>query len=1047
MVGKLTAVVSALALMGIGANADCIVQENVDMFGSDLDGGTFGGTDIQQCIDGCLLHPECTHLTFAYGNCYLKHSGDGQYFNEACASATCSKDESAVTAEEEGLNSGCTFEESVDYFGFDIAGQQFQAASKEDCVQPCLDHPDCNVFTYIWNNCYLKKSGIGKQFNLKGVSGNCLQDETVESVLQGSCTMQAGIDFEGNDIAYNLPSGDAAGCGRLCLNAATCTAYTFVWNLCYLKTSSAGATPSSAGAVSGECSTAAAPVVGDEDVTEAAEVVTEAPEEVELDTDAPVTTDGHDITDPPAVSTPATTSPATSEVPPVIIFETVFEKYDGCCRTKSGSSGTYSDKYKATDTMCSAACAAAQECLAYELHKGSCELHTEPIVQTAAVASCKCNIKGLVPVTTAPKTEPEQDQVPVPTEVEAPSSTANCVRLPNTDLVGGDVAYYPQSNVATIEDCERLCIATLDCTHLSFIYQGCYLKNSNVIVEQTPVGDSSACPRNDDMSNPVDETVIDVTEAPPADTAEPDASAGACFRKQGIDLGGNDLPGGQHKDITNIQDCEAKCLLTDACTHLTLIWNVCYLKTSDAGAMLQPKGISADCTGKPSTVDEEFTTTAPTDLGGTDPVIKLPETGCTRMAGTDFAGQDLPGGHQLGVGDIEQCEALCLAHEECTHLTVIYGSCFLKSSGVGAKATVDGTSSQCNGEVQLPDIFVPPPPPPPGTGYVNAAGIKLAIQNGGNSHANLPKGVLESQGAAVCGSLYVFGGFVGGYKKMQKKTYKFTPKINKWEIKMDLPGDYAGITHTGNAWDEGTCRIWIVGGLALKPGKSWPGAYAVNDAFEYDAKADTWKILPGMPAARGGGASVYHNGLLYHFNGASFQNGFIKDYGSMWSIDTNRPNKGWQSLATNPHGRNHLGGVVFDGIIYAIGGQYLEEEGCTNQNHVQKYSIAENKWSDVADMPQKTGHISPSTIVGKYGIIVVGGATNKGGCSPPGKHTSIVQYYNPTDDKWFSYNIGFSGGSMITGLIGDTVYSQHDQQLKSFTIDWEGARRLRGRSL
>ena len=118
----------------------------------------------------------------------------------------------------------------------------------------------------------------------------------------------------------------------------------------------------------------------------------------------------------------------------------------------------------------------------------------------------------------------------------------------------------------------------------------------------------------------------------------------------------------------------------------------------------------------------------------------------------------------------------------------------------------------------------------------------------------------------------------------------------------------------------------------------------------------------------------------------------------------------------------------------------MDEEGYTNQTRVQKYNTETNQWTDVADLPIKIGHISPPPVAGKYGIIVVGGTTNKKrGCGPPGKHTSVVQYYNPSEDKWYKIESGVQGASMVTGIIKDVIYSQHGKNLYSMKISWDGA--------
>lgn len=436
----------------------------------------------------------------------------------------------------------------------------------------------------------------------------------------------------------------------------------------------------------------------------------------------------------------------------------------------------------------------------------------------------------------------------------------------------------------------------------------------------------------------------------------------------GYDLAGNDIPGGKHAEITNAADCLALCMTTQGCTHLTFIYSICFLKDSAAGAKLQAAGLSADCSA------------------------------ANPSANVNSAVKD-----------------------EAEHVPP-----------AGAVQPSDGGSDQSPTETQA---------------HTNTKGNKLAYMQGNGKGANGPASIYEAQGASVCGKLYVFGGFVNGFKKMQKDTYEYDPQNNKWTVKKPIPADYQGLTHAANAWDESTCTIYIVGGLANKNGGQWPGgAFATKDTFAYNAKKDTWQTLPELPAARGGSGAVVYGNKLYYVGGAAFNGGFVKDYGTHWVLDLANTAAGWKVLPSFPTGRNHLGVAAFNNHIYAIGGQFYEDEGCSNQKLVHKFNLKTNKWSRAADLPIGLGHISPATLANDKGIILVGGASNKGSCHPPGKHLSNVYFYNPTDDKWTTVGGKYSGGSMVSGLIGGTIYSQHGRGLhKQSPVFGQNSGRTRAR--
>jgi len=77
----------------------------------------------------------------------------------------------------------------------------------------------------------------------------------------------------------------------------------------------------------------------------------------------------------------------------------------GCCRTASGSFGTYEGPYNvASHAVCEAACNARADCTGYEMNEPplsstpKCEIHTSPddFHHTAVVNGCSCFGKHVV---------------------------------------------------------------------------------------------------------------------------------------------------------------------------------------------------------------------------------------------------------------------------------------------------------------------------------------------------------------------------------------------------------------------------------------------------------------------------------------------------------------------------------------------------------------------------------------------------------------------------------------------------------------------------
>ena len=332
---------------------------------------------------------------------------------------------------------------------------------------------------------------------------------------------------------------------------------------------------------------------------------------------------------------------------------------------------------------------------------------------------------------------------------------------------------------------------------------------------------------------------------------------------------------------------------------------------------------------------------------------------------------------------------------------------------------------------------LPPSPEPGQSAAAHALGVRLGVQSLGKA-ARTPASVKEAQGASVCGKLYVFGGFLNGWQKFTNAVYEYTPSGNKWAQMKSIPAGHAGLTHAGNAWDEATCTIYLSGGVAMNHNGLWPGgAYAEDHVLMYHAPSNSWSALPDLPAARGGGAAVVLNGELHHFCGATFRGGFQQDKADHWAISLSHPGAGWKTRAKSQLGRNHLGVSKFGGKIFIIGGQFLELEGCTNQKLSEVYDPVTNTMERIADLPVGTGHISPSTLITEWGPVVAAGATNTNKCHPPGNHPKQLLYYNVGEDKWFTVGGSpFEGGSCVTGLIGDVVYSQHGTDLTKGILKW-----------
>jgi hypothetical protein len=273
---------------------------------------------------------------------------------------------------------------------------------------------------------------------------------------------------------------------------------------------------------------------------------------------------------------------------------------------------------------------------------------------------------------------------------------------------------------------------------------------------------------------------------------------------------------------------------------------------------------------------------------------------------------------------------------------------------------------------------------------VAVAELQTTVSYTWTTQAPVPITLFESQGIAAGGKLYAFGGFFNNKWQTTKQSYAYDPASNSWQRLADLP---ELLTHAAITVDGAT--IYLLGGYAgNNPGGS------TRNVWKYDTTTNTWSAGTPLPADRGGGGAAIVDGKLHFFGGATRRAGNKEsavDQNSHWVIDLRSAGSTWQAAANLPRPRNHMAGVALNGKVYAIGGQLTYKEGSANQNWVDVYDPATNKWSQGAAMPTARGHISASTFIWNGGIVVIGGSINGGGS---GLATDKVERYDPQTNTW-----------------------------------------------
>ncbi len=266
----------------------------------------------------------------------------------------------------------------------------------------------------------------------------------------------------------------------------------------------------------------------------------------------------------------------------------------------------------------------------------------------------------------------------------------------------------------------------------------------------------------------------------------------------------------------------------------------------------------------------------------------------------------------------------------------------------------------------------------------------------------------EAQGAAVGGRLYVFGGFTSGDAlDTTAESHAYDAAGGSWQRVPDMPVE---LTHAPVVVDGTT--IWLLGGYV----GDHPGP-ATAQVWKYDVATARWSAGPPLPAARGaGGAAIV--GRELHFFGGTSRSGSNgdPDEGEHWVLGLDGGTT-WQARAPLPNPRNHLAGVGLGGLVYAIGGQYGENETTGNQSQVDAYDPATNTWRPRAPLPAPRGHVSSSAVVVGGRIVVMGG-TEQGN-----KASAAVAVYDPAANAWTSMSsLPDTRKTPVAGLLGAELY-------------------------
>lgn len=265
--------------------------------------------------------------------------------------------------------------------------------------------------------------------------------------------------------------------------------------------------------------------------------------------------------------------------------------------------------------------------------------------------------------------------------------------------------------------------------------------------------------------------------------------------------------------------------------------------------------------------------------------------------------------------------------------------------------------------------------------------------------APFPEASEELYGIGSGGKLYVFGGLAPGWKP-KGLVYEYDPAKDTWTKKKNMP-----VVSHHIALAEINGKIYVFGGF--KYPDSGPAAWQpMDNVFEYDPAADTWKPLAPLPTKRGSPNAVVANGKIHVIGGAGFHPNSketavhpARPHRSLGTHEVYDPaSNTWESKQTMPTARNHAAAGFVAGKIYVIGGRIGSAfiTRASNIDIVEVYDVATDQWGDLK-APMPTPRSAGAWGVHKGLIYVAGGEQRT---SQFQRTFRAVEAYNPANNRW-----------------------------------------------
>src|SRR5499433_1687069 len=211
--------------------------------------------------------------------------------------------------------------------------------------------------------------------------------------------------------------------------------------------------------------------------------------------------------------------------------------------------------------------------------------------------------------------------------------------------------------------------------------------------------------------------------------------------------------------------------------------------------------------------------------------------------------------------------------------------------------------------------------------------------------APFPEPAEELFGVAASGKMYVMGGLAPGWKP-RGLVYEYDPAADKWTKKkpMTLSSHHVAVTELNG-------KIYAFGGFV--PPQSGPPAWIpIDNAWEYDPAADSWKALASMSTKRGSPVAAVVGGKIYVIGGRTGA-AFISVATNTNIVEEYDPaTDSWgASKARMPSARSAVASGTYRDRIYVAGGEFQDDSMMAAFRALEAYQPPTNSWAILPRMP------------------------------------------------------------------------------------------------